>query len=64
MVDARVCWGASRDAAEARTKKRTEGDVKAGASRNQAVETGRKAGNLHAMRSIAWLMGGLWCLLG
>lgn len=64
MVDAWVCWSASRDAAEARTKKRTEDDVKVGASRNEAVETGRKAGNLHAMRSIAWLMGGLWCLLG
>lgn len=63
MVDAWVCWGASRDAAEAQAKKREAGDMKVGDSRNEAVETGRRAGNLHAMRSIVWLVGALWCLL-
>lgn len=30
----------------------------------EAYETGRKAGTLHAARSLVWIVGGLWCLLG
>lgn len=30
----------------------------------EAYETGRKAGNLHAARSLVWIFGGLWCLFG
>lgn len=64
VVDAWVCWIASRDAAEAQPKKMKAGVMKVADSRDEAVETGRRAGNLHAMRSIVWLMGALWCLLG
>ena len=64
MTDAWVCWSASRNAAEALTKKRKEGNMKVGDLTSDAVEVGRNAGNLHAMRSLIWLAGGIWCLLG
>ncbi|EXJ83574.1 hypothetical protein A1O1_07197 [Capronia coronata CBS 617.96] len=36
------------------------------AQKDKAVdmETGRKAARLHALRSLAWLATGLWCLFG
>ncbi|KAK5948812.1 hypothetical protein OHC33_010236 [Knufia fluminis] len=64
IVDAWVCWTASREFAEALTKKSKAGDMKVGDVTNEAVEVGRRAGNLHAMRSLVWLAGALWCLFG
>lgn len=56
IVDAWVCWNASREAALAATNEKSVS--------NEGVEVGRRAGNLHAMRATVWLVGALWCLLG
>lgn len=72
VVDAWVCWGHSSTisrpvvggAGEAEAKD-AGGEAAADAeSRAYAAETGRRARTLHAMRSLIWMAGGLWCLYG
>lgn len=63
ILDAWVCWTAGRDAGGAHARKRKAGEVNVGDVNSEAAEAGRKAGNLHAMRSVFWLAGALWCLL-
>ena len=74
VADAWMCWAASRNAAEdqAATQcshgrkqiERRPGHPGKGGAEQEAVEVGRKAGNLHAMRSLVWIGGAVWCFLG
>jgi len=64
LVDAWVCWTASRHAADTLARERKGGATKITDLTHEAVEVGRRAGNLHALRSLVWLAGALWCLLG
>lgn len=72
IVDAWVCLGHSRDVIvrrqavfEKEAKQDSVMDLwKDHEWEKEEYETSRKAGRLHAARSVVWLAGGMWCLLG
>lgn len=66
IVDAWVCLTHSRDVLMRRQKHKGKDDKKdlwlGHEWEKEAYETSRKAGTLHAARSLVWLAGGIWCL--